>query len=157
MAPADPAGSELIRAYLSEIIGRYYGLPAGDPDEVDAFMKDNSVFDLPLFLEAWFDGESAGCVGMGVLPGGIGELKRLYIRPEFRRRGGAAALLAEVERRAAEMGLHAMRLDTRTDLVEARTLYAKHGYAEIEPYHHGLYAEHFFEKRLTEPGVAAMP
>jgi hypothetical protein len=44
--------------------------------------------------------------------------------------------------------VRAIRLDTRTDLVEARTLYAKHGYAEIDAYHDGLYAEHFFEKWL---------
>jgi hypothetical protein len=68
VAPVDPtAASELIRAYLSEVIGRYYGLPEGDPDEVDTFMKENGRDDLPLFLVAHWEGEPAGCVGRGVL------------------------------------------------------------------------------------------
>ena len=49
-----------------------------------------------------------------------------------------------------------MRLDTRNDLVEARALYAKHGFAEIDRYNDAVYAEHWFEKRLTTPGSVAM-
>ncbi|HEV7899165.1 MAG TPA: hypothetical protein VGP31_15120 [Planosporangium sp.] len=40
-------------------------------------------------------------------------------------------------------------LETRHDLVEARNLYAKHGYVEIPPYFDDPYAEHWFEKRLA--------
>ena len=41
-----------------------------------------------------------------------------------------------------------MRLNTRSDLVEARSLYARYGYTEIEPYTMGSYVDHSFEKRL---------
>jgi hypothetical protein len=41
-----------------------------------------------------------------------------------------------------------MRLDTRRDLVEARALYAAHGYAEIPAYSSGPYADHWYEKHL---------
>jgi hypothetical protein len=34
------------------------------------------------------------------------------------------------------------------DLVEARGLYAKHGYTEIPAYNSGEYADHWFEKKL---------
>ena len=44
-------------------------------------------------------------------------------------------------------GRDRIRLDTRADLVEARALYARHGYVEIPAYSHGPYAEHWFEKR----------
>ncbi|MBM0225765.1 GNAT family N-acetyltransferase [Micromonospora sp. ATA51] len=37
---------------------------------------------------------------------------------------------------------------TRSDPVEARTLYARHGYVEIPAYNNGRYAEHWFEKAL---------
>jgi hypothetical protein len=41
-----------------------------------------------------------------------------------------------------------MRLDTRGDLTEARALYARLGYDEVEPFNDGPYAEHWFEKAL---------
>lgn len=40
-------------------------------------------------------------------------------------------------------------LDTREDLVEARALYARLGYREIEAYNESPYADHWFGKKLT--------
>jgi hypothetical protein len=42
-----------------------------------------------------------------------------------------------------------MVLDTRHDLVEARALYARLGYAETEPHNDDRYAEHWFAKNLN--------
>jgi hypothetical protein len=42
-----------------------------------------------------------------------------------------------------------MVLDTRSDLVEARALYARLGYAETEPHNDAPYAEHWFGKSLA--------
>lgn len=59
----------------------------------------------------------------------------------------------EPARRAAASaraaGVHTVRLDTRSDLVEARALYARHGYAEIPCYTDSPYADHCFAKRLA--------
>jgi hypothetical protein len=41
-----------------------------------------------------------------------------------------------------------MILDTRSDLVEARALYARLGYQETEPHNYDPYAEHWFAKNL---------
>jgi hypothetical protein len=38
-----------------------------------------------------------------------------------------------------------LRLDTRQDLVEARVLYARHGFREVEPFNTGRYADHWLE------------
>ncbi len=72
----------------------------------------------------------------------------MYVRPELRGRGGGGRLLAACEQHGRSLGAAALRLDTRGDLVEARNLYAKHGFAEIPAYNDGRYAEHWFEKRL---------
>lgn len=72
----------------------------------------------------------------------------MWIRPGARRQGLGARLVSAAERAAAGLGATAVRLDTRSDLTEARRLYERHGYVEIPPYHDDLYAEHFFEKRL---------
>ncbi|THA38335.1 GNAT family N-acetyltransferase, partial [Streptomyces sp. A1136] len=51
--------------------------------------------------------------------------------------------------RARALGLSLLRLDTRHDLVEARGLYAKHGYREVPAFHHrSPYAERWFAKEL---------
>jgi GNAT superfamily N-acetyltransferase len=57
-------------------------------------------------------------------------------------------LIKAAEDEARGMGATRMRLDTRKDLVEARALYPKHGYAEITDYNSDYYADHWFEKRL---------
>ncbi|GHF48823.1 GNAT superfamily N-acetyltransferase [Amycolatopsis bartoniae] len=63
-----------------------------------------------------------------------------------RGRGVASALLRAAEEAARRNGAQVMHQDTRSDLVEARALYAKHGYREVEPYGERLYADHWFEK-----------
>jgi ribosomal protein S18 acetylase RimI-like enzyme len=68
-----------------------------------------------------------------------------------RGQGGASQLLRAAEEAARGLGAEVMRLDTRHDLVEARGLYAKHGYREIAPYDERRYADHWFEKRLISP------
>jgi hypothetical protein len=55
----------------------------------------------------------------------------------------------DVATAAEEHGLHTVRLDTRDDLVEARRLYARLGYREVDAFNDGPYAEHWFRKDLT--------
>ena len=58
------------------------------------------------------------------------------------------ALMRELERKSRELGLDALRLDTRTDLVEARSLYSSLGYIEGEAHNSDPYANHWFRKEL---------
>ena len=76
------------------------------------------------------------------------ELKRVFVRADLRGKGGATVLLEAAEEAARDLGAERILLDTRSDLVEARALYARHGYTEIEPYNDHDYAEHWFAKRL---------
>lgn len=72
----------------------------------------------------------------------------MFVRPEWRGTGGGTCLLAAVEDAAVGMGAKRIVLDTRLDLVEARALYAKHGYTEIPAYNRGEYAEIWYGKEL---------
>ncbi|WP_199442674.1 GNAT family N-acetyltransferase [Umezawaea beigongshangensis] len=143
----DPEAVALVRRYLAEVIGRFYQRPATE-EEIDRELVDDPADDAAVFLVARHDGVPAGCAAVRLLGRATAELKRVYVAAEHRRTGGAALLLAEAERAAAGLGATALRLDTRRDLVEARALYARHGYAEIERYHDGPYADHFYEKAL---------
>jgi GNAT superfamily N-acetyltransferase len=155
-APVDgAAAAAMLRAYFTEIIARYPGRPvaAVEAAEVDAVLADFPSGGLApptgLFLLARYAGKPAGCVGLRLLTPRLGEVKRLFVRPDLRGLGGGSALLAAVERAGRDRGATALRLDTRHDLVEARRLYAALGYVEIPAYNDDPYAEHWFEKRLT--------
>jgi GNAT superfamily N-acetyltransferase len=152
---ADAAGSPLNREYNAEMISRYWGRPTNDA-EIDAYERDEQDNDVPVFLVVSRDGEDAGCLGMRFLGDGAGELTRMFVRASFRGQGAASALLVAMEAEALKHGVSVLRLDTRNDLVEARKLYAKHGFVEIDRYNDAVYADHWFEKRLTSFDSAAM-
>lgn len=73
---------------------------------------------------------------------------KVYVSPDGRGRGLGPRLVEEVERHAADHGCTTVRLDTRSDLVEARRLYARLGYVEVDPFNAGPYADHWLAKDL---------
>ncbi|MEV4130454.1 GNAT family N-acetyltransferase [Nocardia sp. NPDC049707] len=153
--PADPRSPEaaaILRLYLAEMICRYYGRPT-DNAEIDRHLAEGHDSDdltppTGLLLLARRSGEAVGCVGLRRLDAQTLELTRMFVRPDTRGDGAAAELLSSAEVAARELGARTIRLTTREDLVEARALYAKHGYAEIPPYGDDPLADHWFEKKL---------
>lgn len=147
-----PAAKQQLLAYFAELCHRYYGRPS-PPAEVAAAMDEEPSDDLApptgLFLLASYRGQAAGCVGLRLVSAGLAEISRLYIRPERRGTGGGAALLAAVEGEARLLGVRELRMDTRSDLVEARALYARQGYLEVPAFNEGPYSDHWFGKRLV--------
>ncbi|MFB0632246.1 GNAT family N-acetyltransferase [Streptomyces sp. AB3(2024)] len=146
-----PDATALRRAYYAEVAGRYWERPATEA-EVDEGLADDPADDLVpptgQFVVGRLDGRPLACGGIRLLDPATAELTRVYVDPRARGTGGGAALLDALEGAARALGAGRMRLDTRSDLVEARALYARHGYREIPAYKSGPYAEHWFEKSL---------
>ena len=81
--------------------------------------------------------------------GPAGEVKRLYVRPAFRRRGIAQKLLENLERFALDRGAKWLHLDTNDDLRAAITFYEGSGYVRCPRYNDNPQATIFMRKRLS--------
>ncbi len=109
--------------------------------ELDALYPEPGAnhFELPTadaFLVAWEPvaggrERALGCGAVRLIDEGVGELKRMYVRPEARGRRVAGLLLTALETTALGLGCRRLVLETGTRQVAAMALYRRHGYAEI--------------------------
>lgn len=83
---------------------------------------------------AYDEGKLAGCVGLKKIDAENCEMKRLYVRPQFRGKGTAGILIRQIIEDAGKAGYHHMLLDTLPFLQDALHLYQRYGFYEIESY-----------------------
>jgi ribosomal protein S18 acetylase RimI-like enzyme len=92
--------------------------------------------------------KTVGCIALRPLPQieQSGEVKRLYVKPEYRGRGIAEQLLKALEEYAREFGYAHIYLDSKDDLVAAIRFYQKHGYETCKRYNDNPQATIFMRK-----------
>lgn len=88
-------------------------------------------------LLAYDDGRLAGCVALRKIGPGACEMKRLFLRDEFRGRGFGRQMIEAIIKEARTIGYQRMRLDTLPPKMnDAIALYKSYGFKEIAPYNH---------------------
>lgn len=140
----------LVQALNAEVKERYAGDEVVGSDESDDAHHENFEAEVTpalvrrprgVFLVAWLDGEPVGCGAIKAFEGSslIGEVKRMYTRPDSRRCGAGRAVLVRLEDVAIELGYERLMLETGTMQPEALALYESAGWHRIEPY--GFYKD----------------
>lgn len=88
-----------------------------------------------IFLAYWND-EAVGCIALQPLPAaGVCEMKRLYVKPAFRKYGIGKALVENLITASVELGYTSIRLDTLERLTAAIALYKNYGFEIINAYY----------------------
>ena len=123
--PAHPEAAELIAALDGDLHGRYPGMPIHGIDAA-GFIAAGGVF-----LLARLEGRAAACGGIRPIGESTVEVKRMFVRPEYRGRAGRAPVLAALESAAARRGCRTVRLETGDRQTEAIGLYQSSGYRPI--------------------------
>ena len=113
-------------------------------EEVENLPGKYAPPDCRLFL-AFAGGKLAGCIALRKLEEKICEMKRLFVREDFRGAGIGKILIEELIAEAQGIGYEKMRLDTfPPKMSKAVSLYEFYGFYEIKPYYHNPYGETLF-------------
>jgi len=117
--------------------------------ELDGLPGDYAPPGGGLWLATIDRGEAAGCVALRRMEPGVGEMKRLYVRPQHRGTGVGKLLAETVLEEAAGIGYERIRLDTTPEMAGAIRLYESLGFTRIAPYRPNLIeGALYMEKRL---------
>jgi putative acetyltransferase len=96
------------------------------------------------------NGTAAGCGGVQLFGTDYGELKRMYVRPQFRGLGYGKLMLEHLADYARSRGVGLLRLETGIHQLAAIGLYERAGFQSIPPF--GGYKDdplsRFYEKRI---------
>ena len=102
------------------------------------------------FFVTRHDGVLAGCGGIELFGMEYGEIKRMYVRPQFHGLGLAKLMLNHLAGYAQQRNIHLLRLETGIHQKAAIALYEGMGFKRIPPF--GTYQEdplsRFYEKRI---------
>lgn len=100
-----------------------------DMNSLDKFMLPKGRL-----LLGYVGDQPMGIACLKALTNSIGEVKRMYVRPEARNRGLGRALLNQLLEEARQIGYQRVRLDSARFMAEAHQLYRTNGFREIEAY-----------------------
>lgn len=84
---------------------------------------------------AYYDNKAAGCIALRKFENDGCEMKRLFVRPEYRHLKIGKKLVDKIIEDARELKYKYVVLDTLSNLHEAVSLYRKSGFQEVEAYY----------------------
>jgi putative acetyltransferase len=152
MAPERPDSPDAVEL-IAELDAHL--APRCPPSSRHAFSVDRLLAEGVDFFVLRSDGMPAACGGILFVEDDdapYGEVKRMYVRPEFRGQGFGKRVLDRLAEHAVEQGVPLLRLETGIHQVEAIGLYERYGFyrtGAFGPYDEDESLSLYFEKRLS--------
>ena len=142
----DTADAVVLIDELEQHLAPYYPATSRHGYSVEKLIKQGVAF-----FVVRQDGVPAGCGGVQFFGREYGELKRMFVRPQFRGLGLAKLMLQHLEQYTRDQHIPLLRLETGMYQKEAIGLYERMGFERIPPF--GEYLDdplsRFFEKKLN--------
>jgi GNAT superfamily N-acetyltransferase len=110
-----------------------------DGKDAPFYAQYNKIDSIRYVIVAFFNDVPAGCGAIKHFEDDTMEVKRMYVKPEFRKKGVARAILAGLENWTSELGYTNCILETGKRQLEAIALYQSCNYKVIPNY--GQYAD----------------
>ncbi len=148
ITPARPDSSEAMAliAELDAVLDQLY--PA---ESRHGFSVEKLLAEQVAFFVGYYEQQPAACGGIKLFARDFGEIKRMYVRPQFRGLGLAKAILQELTEYAHHQGVCVLRLETGIHQTAAIALYERMGFVATGPFppYHPDPLSLFYEKRLS--------
>jgi GNAT superfamily N-acetyltransferase len=126
--PASSPDFRMLAAKLDE----YYFELVGDIQ--NRYAEVNRPENMTALAVAYENDTPIACGAWKRIDATTAELKRLYVLPQFRRKGVARSLIASLEADAAAAGIRRMILETAVDTTDSHRLYLSAGYRIMDYY-----------------------
>jgi GNAT superfamily N-acetyltransferase len=136
-----------LRSYFEELDHRFD--TGFDPGQSISASDEEMTLPNGLLLVATLLGAPVGCGALKLhTDTQIAEVKRMWVASEVRGLGLGRRVLERLSAEAASRGMVILRLETNGALPEAKRLYERAGFVEVEAFNHERYAHHWFQKDL---------
>ncbi len=143
--PDTPDAMQLI-AELEAVLSPMYPQESRHGYSVEKLLREGVAF-----FVTRHDGTPAGCGGIQLYGTEYGEVKRMYVRPEFRGLGLGKLMLDHLAAYARQRGVTVLRLETGIHQTDAIALYERYGFQRRPPF--GEYREDplsvYYEKHIA--------
>jgi putative acetyltransferase len=126
--PDTPDAMQLIHELQAHLESFY------PPESRHGFSVEKLIAQGVAFFVLRADGQAAGCGGILLVGSEYGELKRMYVRPQFRGRGFGELLVHHLVAHARSHAITVARLETGIHQQEAIRLYERLGFRRIPPF-----------------------
>jgi DNA-binding MarR family transcriptional regulator/GNAT superfamily N-acetyltransferase len=147
VSPESADAQRCLRAYVTEL-NRRAPDRGFDPSKGSTAQPHEVSYPHGAFVVVYLRGEPIGCGAVKHHPGGVTDIKRMWVAESARGLGLGRRLLEHLEGLARKRGSREARLETGDVLGEAIALYRSAGYTEVEPFNDEPFADRWFAKPL---------
>lgn len=127
-------GQDIDFIELCRLLDDYLNNIVGGEKQRSQYVQYNTLDDIHDVILIYDNNIPVACASFKAYDQYIAEVKRVFVRKEYRGQGLSKQIMSTLEERAKAKGFSKLILETGVPLIEAMSLYYKIGYKRIENY-----------------------